>query len=67
MKFIPCKYRYQAVKQMPECPIIKKVGGGYAGFKTIADYEIWCIWAHFSFYRNNITSSKIKHKARKKF
>ena len=41
MKFIPCKYRYQAIKQMPDCCVIKKVYGGYAGFETITDYEIW--------------------------
>ena len=41
MKFIPCKYRYQAIKQMPECCVIKKVCGGYAGFETVTDFEIW--------------------------
>jgi len=41
MKFIPCKYRYQAIKKMPECCVIKKVYGGYAGFETVTDFEIW--------------------------
>ena len=39
--FFECKYRYQAVKEMPWASVIVKVCGGYRGFESVTDYEIW--------------------------
>lgn len=39
--FYECKYRYQAVKEMPWAAVIVKVCGGYRGFESVSDYDIW--------------------------
>lgn len=37
-KFVPCKYRYQALNECPWASRIAKVCGGYMCFESIADY-----------------------------
>ena len=39
--FFECKYRYQAVKEMPWAAVIVKVCGGYRGFESVCDYDVW--------------------------
>ena len=39
--FYECKYRYQAVKAMPWASVIVHVCGGYMGFESWDDYNIW--------------------------
>ena len=40
-QFVECKYRYQAIKAMPWATKIIKVDGGYHGFESISDFQIW--------------------------
>jgi hypothetical protein len=40
-EFVKVKYYYQAKKAMPWAEKIVKVCGGYHGFESITDYEIW--------------------------
>lgn len=40
-KYVPCKYRYQAVKECPWASKIVKVCGGYYAFESITDYLTW--------------------------
>ena len=40
-QFYECKYRYQAVKAMPWASVIVHVCGGYMGFESWDDYNIW--------------------------
>lgn len=39
--FVECKTRRTAVKRMPWAAKIVKVEGGYKGFESIVEYEIW--------------------------
>lgn len=40
-EFIPFVTRKEAVKQMPWAAKIVHVCGGYMGFESIYDYEVW--------------------------
>jgi len=41
MKTIEAKNRKDAKNQMPEMAKIVKVCGGYAGFVTLTEYQVW--------------------------
>ena len=40
-KFISTTSRKTAVNEMPWATKIKKVDGGYMGFESIDDYNVW--------------------------
>lgn len=41
IKFIECKWRYQALKEYPWASKIAKVCGGYMCFESEQDYKVW--------------------------
>lgn len=41
IEHVPVKTRKTAVNRMPWASKIVKVDGGYTGFESITDYQIW--------------------------
>lgn len=41
VKFVECKYRYQALKEYPWASKICKVCGGFVCFESYEDWRVW--------------------------
>lgn len=41
IKFVECKYRYQALKECPWASKIAKVVNGYQCFESSDEFKVW--------------------------